>query len=175
MEQTLPMHAAERERRFEALLERHRGILFKVAGTYCREPAEREDLMQDIAAQLWRAFPGYDEARAFPTWMYRIALNVAISSLRGRAHKQRDDTVALDAERHDAIGDAATAAETDERVRLLYRCIDRLDPLDRALLLLHLDERSQREIAEILGLTETNVGTKLGRLKQRLRNDLRDA
>lgn len=175
MEHVLPMHATERTRRFEALLERHRGILFKVAGTYCREPAEREDLMQDIATQLWRAFPGYDEARAFSTWMYRIALNVAISSLRGRAHRQHNDTVALDEERHDAIGDAATATETDERVRLLYRCIDRLGPLDRALLLLHLDERSQREIAEILGLTETNVGTKLGRLKQRLRNDLRDA
>ena len=90
-------------------------------------------------------------------------------------YRKRDGTAALDAEQHDAIGDAAIAAETDERVRLLYRCIDRLAPLDRALLLLHLDERSQREIAEILGLTETNVGTKLGRLKQRLRNDLRDA
>lgn len=172
MEQSLPMHAAGRARRFEALLERHRGILFKVAGTYCREPGEREDLMQDIAAQLWRAFPGYDDTRAFSTWMYRIALNVAISSLRGRA---RHDTVPLDAERHGVAGAADDDAETDQRIRLLYRCIDRLAPLDRALLVLHLDERSHREIAEILGLTETNVGTRLARLKQRLRDELRDA
>lgn len=174
MEQTLPMHAAERGRRFEALLERHRGILFKVAGTYCRDHAEREDLMQDIAAQLWRAFPGYDEARAFSTWMYRIALNVAISSLRSREHRQRD-VVPLDADRHDAIGSVDAGDESDERIRLLYRCIDRLAPLDRALLLLHLDERSQREIAEILGITETNVATKLSRLRQRLREQMHGA
>lgn len=174
MEQSLPMHATGRGRQFEALLERHRGILFKVAGSYGRDHAERDDLMQDIAAQLWRAFPGYDETRAFSTWMYRIALNVAISSLRRREHRQRD-VVPLDADRHDAIGAADATDESDERVRLLHRCIERLEPLNRALLLLHLDERSQREIAEILGITETNVATKLGRLKQRLRHEMRDA
>jgi RNA polymerase sigma-70 factor (ECF subfamily) len=69
--------------RFAALLDQHRGIVFKVANSYCRNPEDRQDLAQDIAAQLWRAFPRYDATRSFSTWMYRIALNVAISYKRG--------------------------------------------------------------------------------------------
>ena len=65
--------------RFAALLEQHRGIVFKVAATYCRHRDDRQDVAQEIAAQLWRAYPGYDPTRPFSTWMYRIALNVAIS------------------------------------------------------------------------------------------------
>lgn len=157
---------------FHALLDRHRKIVLKVASTYAREPADRADLAQDIVTQCWRAFPGYDETRSFSTWMYRIALNVAISFARGNQQRHRH-AVAFD----DSLHDIATGPdpENDERVRMLYRCIDALDPLNRALLILYLDERSQREIAEILGITESNVATKIGRLKERLRNDLSEA
>ena len=157
---------------FHALLDRHRKIVLKVAGTYAREPADRADLAQDIVTQCWRAFPSYDETRSFSTWMYRIALNVAISFARGNEQRSRH-SIAFD----DALHDVATGSdpENDERVRTLYRCIDALNPLDRALLILYLDERSQREIAEILGITETNVATKIGRLKERLRNDMSEA
>lgn len=161
---------ADAHRQFHALLERHRKIVFKVANTYCRDPHDRADLAQEIAAQLWRAFPGYDGARTFSTWMYRIALNVAISFRRSSGQHERQ-TVAFDESLHDIAFDSGDA-ESDERVRALYRCIDALDPLNRALLLLYLDERSQREIAEILGITETNVATKIARLKQRLRDEL---
>lgn len=157
---------------FHALLDRHRKIVLKVASTYAREPADRADLAQDIVTQCWRAFPSYDETRSFSTWMYRIALNVAISFARGNEQRHRH-AVAFD----DTLHDIATGSnpEDDERVRMLYRCIDALDPLNRALLILYLDERSQREIAEILGITETNVATKIGRLKERLRNDMSEA
>lgn len=157
---------------FHALLERHRRIVLKVASTYAREPADRADLAQDIITQCWRAFASYDATRSFSTWMYRIALNVAISFARGNDHRQRH-AVAFDDTLHDVA--AGADAETDERLRMLYRCIDTLDPLNRALLILYLDERSQREIAEILGITETNVATKIGRLKERLRNDMSEA
>ena len=159
--------------RFRAALERHRGVVLKVAASYCRDPHDRADLAQEIAAQLWHAFPCYDGTRAFSTWMYRIALNVAISFRRASGRRERH-VVGWDDNAHDV---AAPADDTvaGERIAALYRCIDRLDPLNRALLLLYLDERSQREIADILGLTETNVATKIGRLKQRLRADLSDA
>jgi len=127
------------------------------------------DLAQEIVAQGWRAFAKYDPARAFSTWLYRIALNVAISFVRGAAHRERH-SVALDESLHDVAGDAEP--ETDERVRALYRFIDQLDALDRALLLLYLEERSYREIADILGISETNVATKISRLKQRIRADM---
>ncbi len=157
---------------FHALLERHRRIVLKVASTYAREPADRADLAQDIVTQCWRAFAGYDASRSFSTWMYRIALNVAISFARSNEHRQRH-AVAFDDALHDAA--ATSDADTDERVLTLYRCIDALDPLNRALLILYLDEHSQREIADILGITETNVATKIGRLKDRLRNDMSEA
>jgi RNA polymerase sigma-70 factor (ECF subfamily) len=163
------MDAADRDTQFRELLERHRGVVFKVASTYCRDPHDRADLAQEIATQLWRSFSHYDGVRTFSTWMYRVALNVAISFRRSGGLHERH-MVAFDADLHDAMDEADF--ESDERVRALYRCIDALDPLNRALLILYLDERSQREIAEILGISETNVATKIGRMKVRLRNDM---
>lgn len=159
---------------FNELLQRHRKIVFKVANSYCRDPHDRADLAQEIAAQLWRAFRKYDGERSFSTWMYRIALNVAISFRRSSSQREQH-TVPLDEAHHDTLGAADIQPEDAVRVDELYRVIDRLDPLNRALLLLYLEERSYAEIAEILGITETNVATKIGRLKQRIRNDMADA
>jgi RNA polymerase sigma factor (sigma-70 family) len=168
------MDVAERGQQFQELLERHRGIVFKVANTYTRDAHDMADLVQEIATQAWRAFAKYDGVRPFSTWLYRIALNVAISFVRNSAQHERH-VEPFDVEFHDVIGSAVPDAEGDESRRLLYHCIDRLDSLNRALLLLYLDERSQREIAEILGISETNVATKIGRLKERLRNDMTEA
>jgi len=153
---------------FAELLQRHRGIVFKVAGSYARDSHDRDDLAQEIAAQLWRAWPKYDHARSFSTWMYRIALNVAISHLRSETHR-RHHAVPLDDALHDAAFDDAADADTAEGLRILQRFIAMLEPLDRALLLLYLDERSTREMAEVLGISESNVTTKISRLKQRIR------
>ena len=156
---------------FGALLERHRGILFKVANSYSRLPEDRADLMQEIAAQLWRAWPHYDPARTFSTWMYRIALNVAISFGRGDG-RRRHTMVPLDDTLHDVEDHNVVDHETEQHIALLQRFISEQKPLDRALLILYLDERPQREIADILGISEANVSTKIGRLKQRIRNEL---
>ena len=161
--------------RFAALLDAHRGIVFKVANTYCRHAEDRQDLAQEIAAQLWRAFPGYDPARPFSTWMYRIALNVAISHVRSAGARKGDVPLEDHHDHHDGLMvDDDSGHESDQRIRALYAVIDRQAPLDRALLLLWLEERTQREIAEVLGITESNVSTKLNRLKQRIREQLAD-
>ena len=164
--------------RFQALLERHRKIVFKVANMYCRNAEDRRDLAQEIGTQLWRSFPRFDESRPFSTWMYRIALNVGISFARQAGHRERH-SVALDDHAIgeggiDAIEDNATLSEPDERVRALHRFIDQLDVLNRALMLLYLEDRSYREIADVLGISETNVATKINRLKQRIRADITD-
>jgi RNA polymerase sigma-70 factor (ECF subfamily) len=159
--------AADAQRHFAELLDRHRGIVAKVAGTYAWQPEDRADLMQEIAAQLWRSFPRYDSERSFSTWMYRIALNVAISYVRD--HSRRRNDVPIDDE---IVGAGAPDHEREQRVRLLHQFIRRQEPLDRALLLLYLEDKTGREIAEILGLTETNVATKIGRLKQKLREEV---
>lgn len=157
-------------RAFAEVLGQHAGIVFKVVNSYASNPDDRADLGQEIAAQLWRAWPGYDPSRNLTTWMYRIALNVAISHLRGRSLRERHH-VPFDEGLHDAVGESADH-ETAQRLRLLQRVIAGLEPLDRALLLLYLDEHSHREIGEILGISETNASTKLARLKQRIRHEL---
>jgi RNA polymerase sigma factor (sigma-70 family) len=161
---------SDTRQQFGDLLERHRRIVFKVANTYAWHQDDRADLAQEIAAQLWRAFPGYDPARSFPTWMYRVALNVAISFVRSDSRLQRH-AVPLDEDLHD-VAAGGSDHEADQQVRALHRFIAQLDPLNRALLLLYLEERSAREIGEILGISESNVTTKIGRLKQRIRNDI---
>jgi RNA polymerase sigma factor (sigma-70 family) len=157
--------------RFAALLEQHRRIVFKVANTYGFHAHDRADLAQEITAQLWRAFPGYDPERPFSTWMYRIALNVAISQVRNTAHRNRH-SVQLDEAMHDIADDNGADPEADQQVRALHRFIAQLDRLNRALLLLYLEDQSYRQIAEILGISETNVATKLSRLKQRIRSEM---
>jgi RNA polymerase sigma factor (sigma-70 family) len=139
---------------------------------YCWGSEERRDLIQEITMQLSRAFPSYDEKRVFSTWMYRIALNVAISSAR-KAGRRR---LVAPLENSD-IGSVAglTKPEPDERIDALYRSLRGLDPFNRALMMLYLDDRSYLEIADVLGISETNVATKISRLKQRLRSELAPA
>ena len=161
----------DRHDAFSALLQRHRGIVFKVANTYARLAEDRDDLAQEIAARLWHAYPKYDPARSFSTWMYRVALNVAISHVREQTVRDRHDAVPLDEGMHDLADAGGVDHERDQHIRLLQGFIQRQPPLERALLLLYLEDRPQREIAEILGLTENNVSTKIGRLKQRIRDE----
>ncbi|MEP6907899.1 MAG: RNA polymerase sigma factor [Pseudoxanthomonas sp.] len=162
---------ADPRQQFAKLLDDHRKIVFKVANTYARDVDDRADLAQEIAMQLWRAFPTYDSRRTFSTWMYRIALNVAISFLRGDSSR-RAFAVPLDDDVDDVADDNVADHDANGQVRAFRRFIALLKPLNRALMLLYLEDRSSREIAEVLGISESNVGTKINRLKQRFRQDM---
>jgi len=153
--------------RFAALLDQHRGIVLKIARGYCAHQEDRLDLIQDISVQAWDAFDSFDPARArFSTWLYRVALNVAISQLRRQQLRQRHQAV-LD---EDALPvDDTAAAEQQHAVQQLEVAIRALPPLDRALMLLHLDDHDHRQIADILGISSANVSTRLHRLRQQLR------
>lgn len=152
---------------FEQRLKEHRRLIAKVASVYAAGAEDRRDLEQEICVQLWRAWPGYDERRArFSTWLYRIALNVAISQVRRSGNATLEP---LQPHHLETIG-AEEPPERDERLVALYAFIGQLEPLNRALILLYLEDRSYVEIAEVLGISETNVATKLGRIKQTLRD-----
>ena len=163
--------ARDAQESFLRHLEEHRGIIGKVAMGYANGAADRRDLEQEIALQLWKSYPRYAPDRPFSTWMYRVALNVGISFLRRNTQPTRQ-TVPLDELPGELADASATAEPPDERIALLQQVIATLAPLDRALVLLYLDEHSYREIASILGLTETNVATKLSRLKDRVREEI---
>ena len=154
---------------FADAIAEHRRLIARVAASYARTPEDRRDLAQDILLQLWRAWPRFDPARAkLTTWMYRIALNVAISALRRPAVAAAPRSTVFDDAVHAAL--AAGAAEPDDdRLEQLYAAIATLAPLDRALVILHLDGMPHARIAEVLGLGASNVATKLSRLRAVLR------
>lgn len=153
-----------------ALIQEHRKIIFKVCNVYCKNEHDREDLQQEIVYQLWRSYANYNPAYKFTTWMYRVSLNVAISFYRKT--KNGTDTIALAAE-HEALEDEYNDPIVKERnISLLYQFIDNLKELDKALMLLYLEEKSYQEIADILGITETNVATKISRIKEKLKQNL---
>jgi RNA polymerase sigma-70 factor, ECF subfamily len=152
---------------FESLLAAHRGILIKVAASYCRHPDDRADLVQDIVLALWRAFPSFRAQQPFSTWMYRVALNVAISQQRRDRVRSGHET--LD-DRHAAVvGAGDVDAEYREQLALVEQAMASLGALDRALLLLQLEGCSHQESSEVLGISPGNVATRLNRIRQHLR------
>jgi RNA polymerase sigma-70 factor (ECF subfamily) len=167
------MPARSDQERFLALLEEHKGILYKAAHSYCKNRDDRPDLIQEITVQLWRAFPRFDGRRQFSTWMYRIAMNVAISHFRS---KRRRIPGALSIQETGIdVAAADQMIDGSEELRLLYRLIDQLSELDRALMLLYLDRQSHESIAEIMGISATNVGTRIHRIKERWQRELNAA
>jgi RNA polymerase sigma factor (sigma-70 family) len=152
---------------FELLITQHKGIIYKVANAYCKDADERKDLVQEIIIQLWRSFPSYDHAFKVSTWMYRVALNVAISFYR-RDSRRKNVTIILSDDLIEIIPDDEPS-ETEGQLYQLQQFISELKELDRALIILYLEEKSQKEIADILGLSESNVSTKVDRIKQKLK------
>jgi RNA polymerase sigma factor (sigma-70 family) len=153
---------------FQKLIEEHKKILYKVCNSYCRNRDARDDLAQEIIVQLWRSFERFDKRYRFSTWMYRIALNVAISFYRSESARTR--LVISDEEQ---LVQAVDAPESEpEEIAMLYRFIDGLDPLNKALALLYLDGNTYTEIASVLGISETNAATKINRLKNKMRHEM---
>jgi RNA polymerase sigma factor (sigma-70 family) len=156
---------------FLAQLEAHKKILYKVARVYCSNAADRQDLMQDIVVALWRSFDRFDGRSKFSTWMYRVALNVALLWVRGQGDARH--TVCLD----DAILTIAEAEDDDLAPELrifLNQILAQLPALDRALILLTLEGHDHPAIADMLGLSTTNVATRLARIRQRLRDQFKE-
>jgi RNA polymerase sigma factor (sigma-70 family) len=156
------MHKQDEQTIFIKELEAHRRILSKIARAYGRTPADRDDLVQEMIVQLWRSFPKFDSRSRFSTWMYKVALNVAISYLRGELVRSRF-VISDEAQLLNAV---EPAIDEPREIGLIYEFVDGLSPLDRALVLLFLDGNTHQEIAQVLGITATNVATKIGRLKQ---------
>lgn len=152
---------------FQDRVEQHKKILYKVCNAYCRDRDSREDLAQEIMFQLWRSFGKFDGRCQFSTWMYRIALNVAISFYRRESTRTRH--VFSDEQR--LLESVVEPERQPEEIRLLYEFIAELDPLSRALILLYLDGNNYQEIAEIAGISETNVATKISRLKSKMKQE----
>ena len=157
----------ELNHRFHQIIEQHKGVLFKVARIYCSNEEDRKDLMQEIMIQVWRSLHKYNDNFAITTWLYRVSLNVAISFYRQNANRKNSNIPLI--EEFATLKDEA-GNEKQEQLNHLELFISELNELDKALMLLYLEEKSHAEISEIMGLTVSNIGTKIGRIKEKLRN-----
>jgi RNA polymerase sigma factor (sigma-70 family) len=135
---------------------------------YCPKNEDRDDLAQEIVFNLWKAFPDFTPVAEFSTWMYRIALNVAISFFRKeqraiRFSPYREHLIVFEE-------DAATLMETEYRFQRLQQLIQELNEIDRSIMLLYLNDKTYQEIAGIMGISLTNVATKISRIRQKLKS-----
>jgi len=148
---------------FLSVIESNKGIIYKVANSYCRDIEDRNDFVQEITLKLWQSFDTYNNEFKYSTWIYRIALNTAISYYRKEKVREKYFT-AISASFLE-FEDTNTSNETEHKYVLLQQFISELKDMDKALMLLYLEEKSYVEIAEIIGISESNVGTKISRLK----------
>ena len=156
---------------FVAALREYQPLLRRVARLYCQDSDDRQDLFQEIVLQLWRAWPRYvpQADTKLSTWLYRIALNVSISNLRQRT--RRPAPLGLDIEAQ-AVAYAPAAGPDAEDCDALYRAIGRLSEVDKAFVLLYLEDRPYDDMADILGITPNNVRVKMHRVQEKLRSIL---
>lgn len=151
---------------FPTFLNQNKKIVFKVCQLYCQLPEEREDLAQEIIIQLWKAFPKYNLDLKASTWTYRIALNVAISYHRKMIKRKESPTDWTEA----LVSFEPARYQEDHRIGILYDLINQLSDLNKAIILLYLEDYNYKEIAAIVGLTQTNVASKVNRIKIKLKN-----
>jgi RNA polymerase sigma-70 factor, ECF subfamily len=153
---------------FLSALHSHQRLIHKVCWVYASSPEEQEDLFQEIAVRLLFAAKNYDPSRKISTWIYRVALNVAIDFHRKRRRRSKEQN-GFDGNVHPSPEQDPAVAE---QLQELGALLERQTEVDRALILLYLEGNTHREIGEVLGLSESNVGTRLNRLKKSLRHSV---
>lgn len=150
-------------------IKENEGIIYKVARLYTNSAEDQKDVYQEIVYQLWKSYPSFKENSKVSTWMYRVALNTAISNLK--KEKRKGTRVTIDNFLLNKIDHVDTVM--DERITLLYAHIKALSVVERGIILLHLEGKNYDEIAIITGFTATNVGTRLARIKNKLKSQIK--
>jgi RNA polymerase sigma factor (sigma-70 family) len=156
------------KRQFLDIFEKNIGIIIKISRAYAKIPQDREDLINDITLELWKSFKNFKGNSKISTWIYRVALN---TSMNYKRKKKNDSLFSFlnDFKQTDKLPwliDRANSSESE----ILYKCIDELNEISKAIILLYLDGNSHDEISEITGISKTNVGTRISRIKEQLKN-----
>jgi RNA polymerase sigma-70 factor, ECF subfamily len=149
--------------KFVALVKEHQNIIHKICHVYCYTKEDKQDLSQEIILQLYKSYDSFEGKSSFGTWVYRVALNTAIT-------KTKRPNLFVDTEQDEllVLSDSEAFTERDEEIIVLYKAIGKLNKIEKAIILLWLEEKSYQEIADITGLTVKNVSVKLVRAKNRL-------
>lgn len=154
------------EKEFISLLNLHQKILYKVCNLYMDKHSDREDLFQEITLQAWKAYGTFRGDAKFSTWLYRVALNTAITFFRKEKKKPETYSTDILPEQPDE-----TDNETEEQVKALYVAIGDLSKIDKAIIMLYLEDYSHAEIGEMMGITANHVAVKMSRIKTKLKEE----
>ncbi len=161
------MKPADLDEEFLTAVNRYQPLIHKVCRMYANTPEDRQDLFQEVLYQLWRSYPSFQGRSGLATWVYRVALNTAITTARKRwrtpEHVELDQDI-----RDQPIPERVP--DRDPRTHLLYHAIGMLSPIERALVMLYLEDVGYKEMSDILGLSESNIGVKLHRIRAKLQN-----
>ena len=158
----------EKKDTFIKAIQENERLIFKVASFYTDSKDDRDDLVQDIIYNLWKSFDSFQQRSSFSTWMYRVAMNVAILHLKQRKRKVQAVPIDLG-----ALNFAETGFDgNEEKLQVLRKLMNDLNLFDKGILMLYLEDKSHTEIAEIIGISKSNVGTKLSRIKEKLRQQV---
>jgi RNA polymerase sigma-70 factor, ECF subfamily len=156
-----------RQAEFASLIRQHQALIYKVCHLYCKREADKEDLFQEIVFQLWKSFPQFRGQAAFTTWMYRVALNTAISGVR-KNRFNRLTTYMDEMPVNLPLRDEGTR-EQKEQMDQLRLAITQLSDVEKSIVMLYLEERSYEEMEAILGIKVPNLRVKMNRIKEKLR------
>ncbi|WP_045033496.1 MULTISPECIES: RNA polymerase sigma factor [Draconibacterium] len=154
------------EKEFLHIIQKNQGIIHKVCNIYCDTEDDRNDLFQEIVVQLWKSFPNFRKESKVSTWMYRVALNTAITTFK--KSKRRPDQNNLTYENFQ-IEDEKYDTETEENIKVLHKAIQQLTGIEKSIVLLYLENKKYEEIAEITGITQNYVRVKMNRIKKKLK------
>jgi len=166
------MNNQQHKQLFEEIIGQYKSMLYKIARIYCPFEEDRQDLVQEMLIRIWLSLPKYKPSFKVSTWIYRVSLNTAISYYRKHSGR-KNNMVVLDLLVHQ-IEQIDPNDDSSEQINRLFTLINQLKELDKAIIFLYLEEKSHQEIAEITGLSQTNVGTKILRIKKLLTNLFRE-
>jgi len=154
---------------FLEILSNYQGILHKVNLIYFRNKADREDNFQEIMYQLWKSFPGLQNRNSIGSWIYAVSINTSISRLKKEARLEYREKLPESIDKFDLIEELSF----NENFRMLLQAIYHLNEIDKSIMLLYLEEKSYDEISEILGISKSNVGVRINRAKELLKQNLK--
>lgn len=160
------MQKQEAEKEFESQIQEYEPLLRKVCRIYAFTDTDRQDLFQDIVIHLWQAYPKFKGDSKFSTWLYRVAINTAISGLRKKKQFIRAYEPAAILE---PAGEYPWEYDEEENLMQLYRAIEQLNAVEKAIVMLYMEDRSYEEMEEIIGLSQGNLRVKMNRIKEKLR------
>lgn len=159
------MQKHEAEKQFEKHITENELLIYKVCRLYAYSESDRQDLFQEIVIQLWKAFLKFNGQSKFSTWLYRVAINTAITGLRSK----KDFIVSYEPDALPQHIDDNQSAELEEQLKVLHKAIKQLNQVEKAIVMLYMEDKTYEEMEDILGISQGNLRVKMNRIKEKLR------